>query len=151
MTNGLLFDHPWCNAKHCWRSVDTHFQDVAGSVSLSCFPQMAANTLIMYSNNRITFELPDLEVPNSLTLCWHSLSKWGRGCVALCFAHKASQCHTYEWLQPIAMQIMNDARSDIVDTLWTLRLAWVYPQYVITEFGIVYYQLWSGSLCTVFM
>jgi len=41
--------------------MDAHFHDGAGSMSLSLFPITAANTLIMYHNNQIAFELPDLQ------------------------------------------------------------------------------------------
>jgi len=51
--------------------------------------------------------------------------------VALSFAQKASLYHIYEWLQPIATQITNDARPEIVDAPLTLILPWVYPQYII--------------------
>jgi len=40
--------------------------------------------------------------------------------MALYFAKEASQYHMYEWPQPIATQITNDATPKIVDSLLTL-------------------------------
>ena len=40
---------------NCWRSVDAHFQDGAGSVLLFFLPIMAANTLIMYNHDQMNF------------------------------------------------------------------------------------------------
>ena len=37
------------------------------------------------------------------------------------------------------MKITNDARLKIVDAPLTLILPWVYAQYVIIEFGIIYH------------
>jgi len=50
-----------------------------------------------------------------LTLHWHSFSRWGRECVAFSFANKGGQYVFYEYLQPIATQITQDARPEIVD------------------------------------
>ena len=111
--------------------VDAHFHDGAGSVSLSLLSIKAANSLIMYSNDQMVFELPDLQDQNSITLCWRSLSEWGRECVAPTFAYAAIQYLIYEWLQPIATQITHDARPKIIDAALILIMPWAYPQYVI--------------------
>jgi len=114
---------------------------------------MVANTLIIYRNDHISFELPDLQDQKSLTRCWCSISEWCRERETRSFAYKASQYRIYEWSQPIAMQITNDARPKIVDAMltlcwryvdatltlrWhyvdatlTLILPWVYPQHAI--------------------
>ena len=118
--NALSFDYQWWMAKNGWRSVDAHLHDGAGKVPQSLFPIMAANTMIMHSNNQIACELPDLQDQKLMTLCGRSYSEWGLECVATSFAHKDSQYHIYEWPQPIATQITNDARSTIVDTLLTI-------------------------------
>jgi len=93
----------------------------------------------MIRNEHIAFDLPDLQDQKSLTLRWRSTSEWGREREAPSFAYKASQYPIYEWTQPIAKQITNDARPKIVDAPSTLILPWAYPQYVIMYFGIIYH------------
>jgi len=36
MTNTLPIDYPWWNAKHLWRSLDTHFHDGQGACHYLC-------------------------------------------------------------------------------------------------------------------
>ena len=55
-------------AKNRRRSIDAQFHEGAQSVSLSVFPIKAANTLIIYRNDHITFDLPDVQDQKSLTL-----------------------------------------------------------------------------------
>jgi len=62
ITDVPCFDYPRWKAKNHWCSVDTHFHDWAGSVSLSLFSIEVANTLITYGNDQIAFQLPDLRV-----------------------------------------------------------------------------------------
>ena len=120
ITDAWRFDYQWWKAWNCWHSVDAHSHDGAGHVDLSLFPIKAANTLITNSNNQIASELPESQEQESLMLRWHTYSEWGRECVALSVAWKASQYHIYEWPQPIATQISNDARPNIIDTPLTL-------------------------------
>ena len=54
--------------KHLGRSFDAHFQDRAGSVSLSSWPIKAASAVLMYINNQVTLQLPELQDQISLTL-----------------------------------------------------------------------------------
>jgi len=114
------FDYPWWKANNRRRSVDAHCHDGAGNVALSLFPTKAANTLIMHSNDQIAPELPDLQDQELLTLRWRSYWEWGRERVALSFAYKSSQYHIYEWPQPMATQINNDARLKIAEAPLTL-------------------------------
>jgi len=72
-------------------------------------------------------------------LCWCLSLEWGREHVALSVAYKASQYRIYRWPQPITTQITNDARPKIIDAPLTLILRWVYPQYLIIQYGIVYH------------
>jgi hypothetical protein len=46
---------------NCGRTIDAHFPAVAGTVSLSLFPILAANTVIMHNNHQILSELHDLQ------------------------------------------------------------------------------------------
>jgi len=55
------FDYRGWMAKNLWHSVDAHFHDGAGSVSLSLVLLKAAYSLIIYTNDQISFELPDLQ------------------------------------------------------------------------------------------
>jgi len=137
ITDALGYHYQWWKVKNHWPSVDAHNHEGALSVSLSGFPIKAANTVIIYKNNHIAFDLPDLQVHKSLTLRWRSISEWGRECGARSFAYKASQYCMYEWSQPIAKQMTNDARPKIVEAPLTLILSWAYPQYVIINFGVI--------------
>jgi len=70
--NKSLFNYLTYKTKNCWGSVDAHFQDWAGSMSLSVWPLKAANTSLMHNKEQITFQLSDLHDEKSLTLCWRS-------------------------------------------------------------------------------
>ena len=59
-------------------SVDSHFQDEAGSMSLWHSAINAANTLILYNHDQINFQLPDLHDLKLLTLRWRSFC---HGCI----------------------------------------------------------------------
>jgi len=59
--------------------------------------------------------------------------------VAFPFAYKVSQYLIYEWPQSIAMEVTNNPTPKIIGTPLMLILPWMYPQYVIIQFGIVYH------------
>jgi hypothetical protein len=68
----------WCyyltyRTKCHWRSADAHLQDLAGSVSLSSWPIEAASTVLMYKNDQVTLQLPELKDQIWLTLHWCSV------------------------------------------------------------------------------
>jgi len=109
-------------AKHDWRSIDAHSNDGVESVLLSVFHIKEANTVIMDCNDQIAFELPDLQEQNLMTLCWCTLSEWGRESVPLSFADEASQYLIYEWPQPITTQNTYHGSPKIIDTALTLIL-----------------------------
>ena len=67
MTDVSRFDYQCCKAKNVSRSVDAHFHEGVRNVALSLFAMKAANTLIIYRNNHIAFELTDLQDSKSLT------------------------------------------------------------------------------------
>jgi len=90
-------------------------------------------------NDQMAFDLPDLQDEKSLTLPCPSISEWGRDREAHFFAYKASQYLIYEWSQPIAKQISNDARPKIVDASLMLILPWAYQQYVIIYYNVIYH------------
>jgi len=74
MTNSRCFYLPYMT-KHCWHSIDIHFQDWAESVSLSSWPIKAARTVLMYKNDQATIQLPELQHQISLTLRWLLFSR----------------------------------------------------------------------------
>jgi len=139
MTNASRFDCQWWMDKYCWGSSEAHFHEGARSVSRCFFPIKAANTLMIYRNDHIAFDLPDLQDQKMLTLRWRSISEWGRECEVRSFAYKASQYRIYEWSEPFAKQITNDARPKIVDAPLTLILPWAYPQYGMIYCGVIYH------------
>jgi len=53
---------------HDKKIVDAHFQGWAGSVSLSSWPKKAASTVLMYKNDQVTLQLPELQDQILLTL-----------------------------------------------------------------------------------
>jgi hypothetical protein len=50
-------------------SVDAHFHDGVESLPLNLCPVNAANTVIVYINDQIAIELPDLQAQNLMMLC----------------------------------------------------------------------------------
>ena len=89
----------------------------------SCFPIKTANTLIIYRNDHIAFELPDLQDQKWLTLRGRSISECGREGAARSFPDNASRYTIYEWSQLIGTQITNHARPKIFDHPLTLILS----------------------------
>jgi len=92
----------------------------------------------MYSNNQITFELSDLQIPKLETLCSCSFLKWGLELVAFSSAYKDGQYLISKWLQPFSTQITKDTSPKFDEALLTLIVPWVYLRYVIISFGLVY-------------
>jgi len=103
-------------AKNCWCSVDAHFQNGAVTVSFTLLPRNVDSTLVMDSSDRVTFQLQYIHDQKLLTLHWCSFSVWGRERDAIVFDLKGSQYPVYEWLQPIATKVIQDAQPKIVDT-----------------------------------
>jgi len=105
MTDTLRFAYQLCKAKHRWCSFDALFHEGARSVSLPCYPKRAANTLNIYWNNHITFELPDFQGQKSVTLGWGSISEMGK---------EACGLHVSQWSQPIAhvWMVSTDRHAD---------------------------------------
>jgi len=71
-------DYPRYMTKNCWRSVDAHFHDGAGSVLLFLLPIEAANTSFMTIRNVSPPRLPKIHDQESLTLHWRSFC---HGCI----------------------------------------------------------------------
>jgi len=86
LTATARFDIPWIMSHDCWHSIDAHFHDGAGSVSLSFLPMKDGNTSIMCIPYQIVFLLPDLQNQKSLPLCWHYVGD-GAGSILLSLLH----------------------------------------------------------------
>jgi len=65
-------DYPWCKTKNCWCSIDAHFQDGAGSMSLLFLPLKAANTSSMDVSNQSQLILPKMQSQS----CWCSVDTY---------------------------------------------------------------------------
>ena len=76
--------------------------------------------MYMDNNSHIPLYLTILEGQQSLTLCWHSFSWWGREHFTFSFAYKGSQYFIYDFVQPIAHKITQDKWPRIVDPPLTL-------------------------------
>ena len=135
MTNALGFDYQWWNAKNRWCSCDAHFHEGAQSVSLSFFPIKAANTLIIYKNDDITFDLPDLQDQKSLTFNSRIGHRVWRSLYCL-----KSQPIPHWWQGSADCQAdYQQCKTKIVDALLTLILPWAYPWYGVVYFGVIYH------------
>jgi len=84
-------DYPRCKTNNRWRSVDAHFQNGAGSVSLSLLHIKAAYISFMNVCIQLPLELPKVHDQKSLTRRWLSFSGWGREWVSLVFDYKGGQ------------------------------------------------------------
>jgi len=88
-TNSQL-DYPRCKTNNWWRSIDTHFQDGAGTESRLFLPLKAANTSFMDVCNQSPVRLPKMQDQKSLVLSWCTFSGWGRERIAIIFPLKAA-------------------------------------------------------------
>jgi len=85
------FNYPTYKTKNCWCSVDTHFQNGAGSMMLLFLDWKAANTSFMNGCNHSPLRLPKMHSQKLLTLHWRSFSGWGCDCMVYSFAQKGCQ------------------------------------------------------------
>jgi len=106
--------------EQCWPSIDTHFQDGAGSISVRLFSIKVASTSFKTFCNLLPPWLHKIHDQQSLTLCWHSFWRWGREGIAICVSYKGGQIFLYDCLQPIGGLSTQDARLKIIDASFTL-------------------------------
>jgi len=150
MTNASHFDYSWWKAKNHRHCVDTHFNHAAGSVLPSLFPIKAANTFIMYSNNRTAFESPDIQDKNWLTLCWHSVDTLLT--LILWMGQGACESLFCQWSQPIP-HIRMTATDHHTDYPWCkTNNCWhsVDTHFAIGISTICYHLIWHSVLLLVF-
>jgi len=136
--------------KNSWCSVDAHFHDGAGSISLSVLHIKEANTSFMTICNLSLHRKPKIHDQESLMLCWCSFPWWGQESFTISFAYKGSENCVYDYLKPIAPTITQDTWPRIVDAPLMLILPRVYPQYIIIWFGVVHHSGSVGSLLSIF-
>jgi hypothetical protein len=86
----------------------------------SVLPIKAAKISLMTEYNLSEVWYPRTHDQKLLTLCWLSLSWWGREGIAIGFTYNGSQKFHYEWLQPIWGAISYDAWPKIVEATLTL-------------------------------
>jgi len=84
-------DYPRCENLNRWRSVDAHFQDGPGSVSILPLTIKKANTSVMTICNQSPLRLPTMPGQKSFTLCWPSFPGWGRERVSQFLDYKGGQ------------------------------------------------------------
>jgi len=83
--------YPRLKTKNCWRSVDAHMQNGAGSVSLFLLRIKAADTSFMNVQIQLPLRLPKVQDQKSSTRRWLSFSGWGRERFSLVFDHKGGR------------------------------------------------------------
>ena len=120
LTATARFNKPWSKAQDCRHSIDAHFHDGAGSVSLSVLPIKDGNTSIMCNNYQITFLLPNLQDQELLTLHRRSFSRWDTECLASFFAYNGCQYCCYVYSLQNYFLITRLTRPRIVDALLTV-------------------------------
>jgi len=85
-------DYPRFKTNNRWRSIDAHFQNGAGSVSLSLLHMNAAYTSFMNVCIQLPLRSPKMQEQKSLTRRWLSFSGWARERFSLVFGYKGAQC-----------------------------------------------------------
>ena len=89
--------------------------------SLAYLPREAGNSSLIEVCNHAPGILPKMRNLKLLTLIWCSFSRWGRERVTSAFSNEGGQYLSYDYLQPMATLITQDARPKIVDAPLTLR------------------------------
>ena len=92
--------YPRYTTNNRWRSVDAHFQDGAGCISLSLLPIKAANNSFSTVCNVSHHILPKIHDQQSLTLHWRSFPRWGRVRFSFSLPVKAAN----NWLMTVCNQ-----------------------------------------------
>jgi len=99
--------------------VVTIWEAVTG-MSLTYLPRVPANSSGIKVCDHAPLRLGKMRDRKLLTLHWLSFSRWGRYHVGSSFAFQGGQYLSYDYPQPIATQIIQDARPKIVDAPLTL-------------------------------
>ena len=91
----LLSNYRTYKTRNCWRSVDAHFLDGAGSLIRLFLIWKAGNTSFMNGCNQSAVRLPKMHSQESLTLRGSSFSEGGSVGVHYSFAKKGRQYTRY--------------------------------------------------------
>jgi len=94
-----------CNTKICWHSIDAHFQNPAGSVSLVFLPLKAANIASMDVCNQVELRIPKMQNWKLLTLRWRSFSELGSDRLAVSLAYTAANMSVMHNSDQIMIQL----------------------------------------------
>jgi hypothetical protein len=90
-------------------------------VNVACYlPIKADNARYIDVCDHSPIRLPYMQDQKLLKLCWRSFSEWGKECVTFSFAYKGSLYLIYERLHPIATQMTQDARPQIIGSPLTI-------------------------------
>jgi len=84
-------NYPTCKTKNCGRSVDAHFQNGAGTVSLSLLHINSAYSSFINLWIQLPLRLPRIQHQKSLGRHGLPFLRWGRERVSLVFDYKRSQ------------------------------------------------------------
>jgi hypothetical protein len=101
------------------------------STSWTVWSEKDARTPYMNYCHKVTLIVPKIQDQKLLTFFWHSVSEWGRECVAHTFPPEGSQSHINGCLQQIASMISLDANSTTIHTRLTLIFSMGNPLYCI--------------------
>jgi len=84
-------DHPRYKTLNRWRSVGSHIQDAAGSVSLPLLPLKEVNTSVMTICNQLPLRSPKRQDQKLLMLSGCSFPGWGKERVSPFFDYNGGQ------------------------------------------------------------
>jgi len=110
--------YPWCTAKDRWRSVDTHFQDGAGSMLLWFLAWKAANTMFMNGCNHSPLRLPKMHSKKSLMHRWRSFWGWCSDRMVYSFAKTGCPFVGYGERRPCHHSITLLAKQKLLTLRW---------------------------------
>jgi len=80
-------DLPWWKANNLWCSIDAHFEDGAGSASVSLCSMKVAYPLFVAICSLSPLSVPRIHDQQLVTLCWRVFSGWGRERISGSFDH----------------------------------------------------------------
>jgi len=88
-------DYQVCKNNYHWYSVEAHFQEAAGSLSLWVLPLKAGNISLMDVCNQSELCLHKMQSKKLLTSHWRAFTDWHGDCVAVTSATKCCQYIAY--------------------------------------------------------
>jgi len=94
--NQLPVTLPKCNTKNCWRSVDAHYQDGAGSISLGfCLRTQEIPNLWMFATNRqLCYPRCKPKILDTLLMLIFKMWQWSCRCPCCLWRLPTTNCHS---------------------------------------------------------